>query len=253
MSKNDDIFKKQSEVSSSILMHKEVQKELIVLVCTSLMNKAEIGEWATKLFQFQEAYAKILYAELSAYILDEKKNETIKTIKENLRKISDFMDNGYLNRRFNIEQYRFWLKYKDHCELAILQRRHYHISIEEIEEKSKATALSSVKEETDRVQRDLTGQLIGLISIFTALSFVIFGGISTLSSMMTYVKDAPLQRILFVGVIWMICMTNVFMLFIKLISKFSKHDVSLKGYFLYVNLCLMIMLCALLMRFFVFT
>ena len=213
MAKKDDIFKKQSEVSSSISMHKEVQKELTVMVCNSVMSQEEIDEWGKKLFRFQEAYAKILYAELSAYILDEKKDNTIKTIKDNIKSISVYMDKSY--KDLGIEKYRFWLKYKDHCELAILQRKHYHISIEEIEEKSKIAALDSVKKETDKIQKDLTSQLIGLVSIFTALSFVIFGGINILNSVLQNIRLASISRLLCVGILWTICMAILFYIFVR--------------------------------------
>ncbi len=222
MAKKDDIFKKQSEVSSLISMHKEMQKELTIMVCTSIMTQEEISDWSKKLFRFQEAYAKILYAELSAYILDERKDDTIKTIKDNIANISVFMDKSY--KDLGIEKYNFWLKYKDHCELAILQRKHYHISIEEIEEKSKVAALDSVKSETDRIQKDLTSQLIGLVSIFTALSFVVFGGINILGSVLENVKLANITRLVCVGLMWTLSMSILFYVFVRFILKIMKPE-----------------------------
>lgn len=222
MAKKDDIFKKQSETSSSILMHKEVQKELIVVVCSSEMSDSVIANWADKLWKFQEAYAKILYSELSSFILDEKKDEIIQTVRDNLSKISAFMDNEYLNGKIEIDSYRFWLKYRDHCELAILQRKHYHISVGEIEEKAKSTALESVKQETDRIQKDLTSQLIGLVSIFTALSFVVFGGINILSSVLENVKLASITRLVCTGLLWTLCMSILFYIFVRFILKIMK-------------------------------
>ena len=218
--KTDEIFKKQTVVSSSVIMHKEVQKELLVIICDSIMNEDVIIEWTKKLWSFQEAYAKILYSELSTFILDEKKDETIRILKDNLSKISSFMDREY--SKIDIEQYRFWLKYKDHCELAILQRKHYHMSIDEIEEKAKTTALASVKEETDKIQKDLTSQLIGLVSIFTALSFVIFGGINILNSVLQNVRLASISRLLCVGILWTICMSILFYIFVRFILKIIK-------------------------------
>lgn len=192
------------------------------MVCSSVMPQEEIDEWAKKLFKFQEAYAKILYAELSAYILDEKKDNTIKTIRENIKNISVYMDKSY--KDLGIEKYLFWLKYKDHCELAILQRKHYHISIEEIEEKSKTAALDSVKKETDRIQKDLTSQLIGLISIFTALSFVVFGGINILGSILENIRIATVSRMICVGLLWTISMSLLFYIFVRFILKIMKPE-----------------------------
>lgn len=224
MANNDDIFKKQSETSSSILMHKEVQKELVVIVCSSVMDDNAIRNWADKLWKFQEAYAKILYSELSSFILDEKKDEIIQTVRENLSRISSFMDNEYLNKKIEIDSYRFWLKYKDHCELAILQRKHYHISIGEIEKEAKISALESVKQETDRIQKELTSQLIGLVSIFTALSFVVFGGINILSSILENVKLASITRLVCTGLLWTLCMSILFFIFVRFILKIMKPE-----------------------------
>lgn len=224
MAAQDNIFKKQSDISSSVSMHKEVQKELIVIVCSSTMNDDDISNWAKLLWQFQEAYAKILYSELSSFILDEKKEETITTIRRNLAKISTFMDNEYPSGKIEIESYRFWLKYKDHCALAILQRKYYHISIRKIEKKSKSTALESVKQETDKIQKELTSQLIGLVSIFTALSFVIFGGINILNSLLENIRLAMVTRMVCAGLLWTICMSMLFYIFVRFILKIMKPD-----------------------------
>lgn len=218
--RTDDIFKKQAVASSSVTMHKEVQKELLVIICDSLMTEDTIIEWTKKLWSFQEAYGKILYSELSAFILDEKKDETIRTVKDNLARISTFMDKEY--SKIDIEQYRFWLKYKDHCELAILQRKHYRVSLEEIEKKAKTTALASVRGETDKIQKDLTSQLIGLVSIFTALSFVIFGGINILNGVLQNVRLASISRLLCVGLLWTISMSILFYIFVRFILKIIK-------------------------------
>lgn len=220
MAKTDDIFKKQSGHFSAICMHEEQQRELMSEVCNSRMTETAISNWAKKFFRFKEAYGKILYSKLSGYILDERKDDIIKVIEDNLKNIANYMDTSY--NELGIEQYNFWLKFKDHCELAILQREHYHISTKEIEETSKTTALNSVKEETERIQKDLTSQLIGLVSIFTALSFVIFGGINILSSILENVRLASISRMLCAGIMWTISMSLLFLIFIHLILKIIK-------------------------------
>ena len=89
-------------------------------------------------------------------------NEVTEHLKKNIENISQHMDSIFTEQKIEAKQYEFWLKFRDHCKLAILQRRHYNISKKTIEDLTSGI----VKTETDRIQKDLTSQLIGLVSIF---------------------------------------------------------------------------------------
>lgn len=50
-----------------------------------------------------------------------------------------------------------------------------------------------------RLSKEMNGQLISLVSIFTALSFLIFGGISSLDNIFVGAKDIPVTKLMIVG------------------------------------------------------
>lgn len=77
--------------------------------------------------------------------------------------------------------------------------------------------------------KDMTSQLVGLVSIFTALSFLIFGGISSLQNVFnSLAKTAEAQSsilpTLIVALSWAICLMNLlfgFMYFVLRITRLT--------------------------------
>lgn len=213
-------LKKQANVVKSLELHKSNQKNVTTALCKELTKEKDLDDWAESLWEFQEAYAKILYSELSVFIIEESHDNVIQTIETNIENISQYMDSTYTKMQIEPKHYEFWLKFRDHCKLAILQRRHYNISKTTIEDLTSGI----VKTETDRIQKDLTSQLIGLVSIFTALSFVIFGGINILNSVLQNVQLASISRLICVGLLWTICMSILFYVFVRFILKIIKPE-----------------------------
>lgn len=76
----------------------------------------------------------------------------------------------------------------------------------------------------------MTSQLVGLISIFTALSFIVFGGISSLENMVTSLQGTLKDQqsvlpILILAMAWAFCMMNLlfgFMYFVIRITTLEK-------------------------------
>lgn len=213
-------LKKQADVVKSLELHKSIQKNVTVALCEELKEEKSLTEWAEKLWEFQEAYSKILYSELSAFIIEESNDDSLKIIEKNIETISQRMYSVYEDTSIDAKQYEFWLKFRDHCKLAILQRRHYNISKKTIEDLTEGI----VKSETDRIQKDLTSQLIGLVSIFTALSFVVFGGINILGSVLENAKLANITRLVCVGLMWTLSMSILFYVFVRFILKIMKPE-----------------------------
>jgi len=123
------------------------------------------------------------------------------------------------------EQEHLFIKLFDHCNLAIAQRRIYRKTEEDLNQvinDAKDALTKNVKTATEKVnniEKNLTGQLVGLISIFTALSFVVFGGMTILDSILDNIRTAPISRLICTGILWAICMSLLFMCFMKFILK----------------------------------
>ena len=68
-------------------------------------------------------------------------------------------------------------------------------------------------------------QLISLIAIFTALSFIVFGGISSLDNIFLGAKDIPVTKLMIVGTIWCFCIMNLVFIFMFFIAKLTELNI----------------------------
>lgn len=112
---------------------------------------------------------------------------------------------------------KYLLKFWDHVNLA--QRQYEQIAKEE--EYFNALAKKSVEEATKPIAAELNRELISLVGIFTALSFLVFGGVSSLDNIFDGAKNIPLLKLLIVGSVWGICMINLIFIFIFFIAKLT--------------------------------
>jgi hypothetical protein len=73
----------------------------------------------------------------------------------------------------------------------------------------------------DDTANNLTSQLISLVALFTALSFIVFGGISSLDSIFTVLseKDNTVLPTIIVAIVWALCMMNLLFLFVYFILQ----------------------------------
>lgn len=218
MAQNNKFTRQTVGSDFSLKEHKDFQKDLLISLSSSL-SKDDYRNWAVNLWAFQEAYGKILYSELSKGILEETDESIIKTLAKNLDIMSNYIREQY-PKSIKFDQYQFWLKYNDHCQLALLQRKHYKLSKATVEEMS----AEKIKDEASKIQKALTSQLIGLVTMFTALSFVIFGGTQMLSSILDNVKIATVPRMICVGFLWTLCMSVLFYIFVWFIIRIIKPD-----------------------------
>ena len=68
-------------------------------------------------------------------------------------------------------------------------------------------------------------QFISLIAIFTALSFIVFGGITALDNIFNGMKNFPIFSLLILGSLWGLLICNLVFVFIFFISKLTKLSI----------------------------
>lgn len=194
----------------------------------------EPGDWMASFGQFIDNYGRILYFHLTSLILIENSDNTINSLLHNLDKIIDYINTGkdYIDNGKEKEHSRDFMKFYDHCNLAATQRKTYN----ETKTGAAETTKRIVAENMADYNKDITAQLIGLISLFTALSFVIFGGINMLGSLFTRVENLHLAKTAFVGFVWLLCMGDIFAVFVKFICRIIDKVIILKWYLLIINL-----------------
>lgn len=126
--------------------------------------------------------------------------------------------------------YRTVIKFYDHANLAHQQQVTFSSKKEDLREDVKNEVHKTLDPKISEITKEMTSQLVGLISIFTALSFIVFGGISSLESMVTSLKGTldkydSVLPILILAMAWAFCMMNLlfgFMYFVIRITHLRK-------------------------------
>ena len=109
------------------------------------------------------------------------------------------------------------LKIWDHVNLAQQQYNVLKQSDDEYKEKFEKL-ISSYKED---MTKDMSNQLLTMVSIFTALAFLVFGGISSLDNIFS-VHGIPLLKLMCVGAVWGLCILNLIFVFLFCVGKMTK-------------------------------
>lgn len=112
---------------------------------------------------------------------------------------------------------RVVLKIWDHVTLASQQYTMLKQSDAEYDEKFKKR-IATYKEE---MSKEMNTQMITMVGIFTALAFLIFGSISSLDGIFENV-NLPLFKVISIGLIWGLCVSNMIFVFLYCIGKMTK-------------------------------
>lgn len=247
-----DYFNKQ--IASPMNNENEVleqQKELESIYKKLLLDKFDLRLWIEDFKKFSDKHKRIFYSILSGMILNERKEDNIPNLELNLTsinsKISKTKDDASGLIQVHENTYQLYYKFFDHCSLAIAQRRIYKQSDDLSKKRTEEIVKNQMKNAIDKrvaeYEKNITGQLIGLVSIFTALSFVIFGGINVLGSLMEKIKTTDTLRLLFIADIWFLTMFNVLFVFVKFITLLTKLQTKILWiYFAIINSVLVTLL-----------
>lgn len=114
------------------------------------------------------------------------------------------------------------LKIWDHVTLANHQYNILKQSDEEYDEKFK----KRIAQYQEKISKEMSSQMLTMVSIFTALAFLIFGSISSLDGIFEN-KEIPLIKTISIGLVWGICILN--MIFVFLYCTCRIINVSLKS------------------------
>ena len=109
----------------------------------------------------------------------------------------------------------------DHSNLAQAQNQSLHDSDETFTARFDKNLIPFKSEFT----HEMNMQFISLIAIFTALSFLVFGGISSLDNLFSDVGHVPVLELMIVGCIWSVCISNLVFVFIFLVAKLTKLNI----------------------------
>lgn len=114
------------------------------------------------------------------------------------------------------------LKIKDHANLAIRQYR----TLKQTDDGYKRKFSEQIGGFKEKLTQDITSQLITLVGIFTAIAFVVFGGISSLGSIFSDINKKSIIKLIISSSIWGIAMFNLIFGFLLGISKMTGLNIS---------------------------
>lgn len=183
-----------------------------------------------KLCKYKNEHERLLYTVLSDKIFSCYKNsdkmtdenDEVGNILSNIDALLVYCEEkSEISKENNI--HNIVLKLKDHANLATRQYRALKQTDEEYQQKFDKK-ISGFRE---KVTQEMSAQLITLVGIFTAIAFVVFGGLSSLESIFS--NKRPLIEIIVIGSLWMLGMINLVFIFLKGISNMTKLDISSKN------------------------
>lgn len=203
---------------------KRAMKELIEILSKDI-NSFDVNGFLKKLEDYLAEYKRLLYSEVSVYIY------AISSTTEKKRlNVLENMNNTFnyqLKKDEKIESAltKVVIKLWDHINLAVNQYNELKINDESFQKRIQPVIdqINENKKELQDSKKELYSQLIGIVSIFVAISFVMFGGMSLLNNLFDYseMKSIPLLEMIcggsLIGIV-MVIAVYVFILFMLRIT-----------------------------------
>lgn len=197
--------------------------------CRELTNESQDfspKDFFGKLYDYIHKDGRLLYTNITNYVfsLDE---ETFGIIQTNLDQVIQYIYSEQFKLDYRCQNKRdsnlygrtkrTVLKLWDHMNLA---KRQYSLFKMKDENYGKIVDAKMADAEL-RLSKEMNSQLISLVSIFTALSFLLFGGISSLDNIFIGAKDIPVTKLMIVGTIWCFCIMNLVFVFMFFVAKLT--------------------------------
>lgn len=200
------------------------------------------------IYQYIKTNHRILYSPISNLIytwFDKESSKTaekkLATMTANLQYVSSYIETEKYKQRLksvqgskNEEKYYYdtekaILKIWDHVNLAQQQYRTLKQSEDEYKDKFNRS-ISPIKDELELKVKEVTkkiddiySQLLTIVGIFTALAFLLFGGLTSLGNIFNNTQ-LPILKLIIIGCIWGIGILNTIFVFLFCIEKITNLD-----------------------------
>lgn len=202
----------------------ETMQSMMDGICEKLdkdCNKFSLEDarsWVNSLSQYISAHKRLIYASVTNHIFSFKDDTRIDNFLSNLQYI---LDNYNLIHSDDDDTYWIIIKFNDHANLAKRQYLLFNQDQKAIDDRIDNRIKEKVSPSITRIERGILSQLIGLVAIFTALSFIIFGGISSLDSIFKSlsISHRSVLYTIIVGCIWAFLIANLLFAFMQFIVK----------------------------------
>ena len=221
----------KAEVQSNPKQSHLVMEADMVHLCRGLSDSTQgfdhlIDSWLSELDTYLSKYDRLLYSTITNFIFGLNEEEYA-IFEANLYYIFEEVMNRPLpenpdEARPAALRRRHVLKFYDHVNLARRQSTLYSDKKANLEK----MIADQIEPKLAASAKDLTSQLIGMVAIFTALSFIVFGGISSLESLFSKLpcNTDTVLPVIIVALAWALCIGNLLFAFMY----FVLHIIGIK-------------------------
>ena len=207
--------------------------EICDLLFTDSSQFDEINAF-NMIFRYIKCYHRLLYSQISnivyAYYNDQTTEEAtnaLGTMISNIEKIVAYTGtqeyeaqkskvNKPQEKKIYEDTEKVLIKMWDHVNLAQTQ----YSGLKQTDEEYRKKFDNSIEPFKENLVKDMNAQLLTMVSIFTALAFLVFGGISSLGSIFSN-HEIPLLKVIIVGSVWGLCILNLIFVFLFCVGKMT--------------------------------
>lgn len=208
-------------------------QERISEFCKNLLDKDvfNVEQSIDYLVQYIHDCHRILYSAFSNQIYayyeshnSKEASQTIGTMLTHIEKLIAYTKTESFSKKMELssdptdytDTSKALIKIWDHVSLAAQQYSMLKSSDEEYNQKIDTRLIPFQKE----LSKEMNTQLLTMIGIFTALAFILFGGISSLENLFAN-SSMPVFKFMVVGCIWSLCLLDLIYVFLYCIGKMS--------------------------------
>ena len=206
---------------------KDRRRQAINKICDCFVTPSERFEpeyVLQKMREYRNTYTRWIYSDITNYIFQQGGLGIEGLFNQNLDNLEGYIYSQAEKKPTKEKEITsdpdviMFDKFSDHVNLALVQRGLVDTSDKNFESNFKTCA----DPYAEKLYSKLNKELISLVSIFTALSFLVFGGIQSLDNIFTDVGSVPIVELVIVGCIWSFGILNLVFSFLYLISKLTK-------------------------------
>lgn len=216
---------KKEKISSYSIADMENQATHL---CEELNSSTfDVEAWLKEVSEFAEdKNNRLIYSKVSDYVFVLAQRDQMMG---NLEDVRDAMS-GPAAKQYSLNARKMIFKLYDHVNLAIRQKDIFLKKDEERKKEIEKVVKPEVEIKSAEITKEMTTQLVSLVAIFTALSFIVFGGISSLNGIFSSLQLVMKERstvlpTLIVTDAWALCLMNLlfgFMYFVLRITRIPK-------------------------------
>lgn len=207
----------------------KTEKETRAL-CESLDSSTfEVESWLERAAKFSEQKTnRLVYSIISDFIFGLEQRDRVTTNIRNATNVAlEKPENEYSD-----QNKKMVVKIYDHINLAIRQKEMFDKNEKDLSKEIQDIVENRIEQKSAALTKEMTTQLVSLIAIFTALSFIVFGGISSLDSIFQSLQCVMVEKntilpTMIVAVAWALCLMNLlfgFMYFVLRITKLHSSE-----------------------------